>query len=343
MTDRKQLKKHKTYKRIVKSVSFFVVGIFIINACIEPPIFKAKVNDENNFNNSENEISLITYNIQTVYGKNEKKLISLSDYLDNQLFDFVLLQEVFDEDARKYLVENVDPSYYRSIIPRVDYDSFPTNIYQDAGLYSASKFPIIDLSNIDFGENTVISNGAIHQMLIKEFSISLDFMANKSVLGTLYQIDDSTKLFLFTTHIQAISSKRHKRTQLKQIQAFIENAAITVLKNKVVESSQNLIVLLTGDFNYDAYDNSDVDIMQQNLGSPRDLYQEFNNDLKEYTLIIKLFNLYKRFDYIFAYDEIGPIQLKKVRVKSINVTDVVDKDENSISDHLAIKATLAID
>ena len=125
------------------------------------------------------------------------------------------------------------------------------------------------------------------------------------------------------------------------VELMVEN--IGVLKNKVVESSQNLIVLLTGDFNYDAYDNSDVDIMQQNLGSPRDLYQEFNNDLKEYTLIIKFSNLYKRFDYIFAYDEIGPIQLKKVRVKSINVTDVVDKDENSISDHLAIKATLAID
>ena len=128
-----------------------------------------------------------------------------------------------------------------------------------------------------------------------------------------------------------------------QIQPFIENAVITVLKNEVVLSSQNLIVLLTGDFNFDAYDNGDFETIQEKLGNPRDLYTEFNSDIKEYTLIIKFFNLYKRFDYIFAYDEIGPIQLKKVNVKSINVTDVVDKDKNSISDHLAIKATLAID
>ena len=68
-----------------------------------------------------------------------------------------------------------------------------------------------------------------------------------------------------------------------QIQAFIENEVITILKNRIVDSPQNLIVLLSGDFNYDAYDEGDVEIIQQNLGSPRDLYEEFNMGLKEYT------------------------------------------------------------
>ena len=328
---------------ILKFSSFFIIGIFIFNSCSAPPIFKAKINDKDNSKKSKNEINLITYNIKSVFGKNEKKLVSLSNYLNEQSFDFVLLQEVFDESTREYLTRNFDSSTYRAIIPRVDYQSFPSNICQDAGLFSASKFPMIDLSNIDFGENTEVNNGAIQQMLIKEFSISLDFMANKSVLGTLHHLNDSTKLFLFTTHNQAISSKRHKRIQLMQIQAFIENAVITVLKNGVVKSPNNLIVLLTGDLNFDAYDDDNVKMIQENLGNPRDLYNEFNPDLKEYTLIIKLFNLYKRFDYIFAYDKVGQIPLKKVKVKSINVTDVVDGNEESISDHLAIKATLAID
>jgi len=343
LIDRKHLKKHKSPKRILKLVSFFVLWILVINSCSEPPIFKTKINDGNNSNNSGNEISLITYNIQTVFGKGEEKVAALTEYLDTESYDFVLMQEVFDENTRNYFAANLDTAFYKARVPRVDYSSFPSLLCQDAGLFSISRFPLVDLSNINFGKNTEISNGAIHQLLIKEFSISFDFMANKSVMGTLHQINDSTKLFLFTTHIQAISSKRHKRIQLMQIQAFIENAVITVLKNKVVLSPKNLIVLLTGDFNFDAYDNGDFETIQEKLGNPRDLYAEFNSDIKEYTLIIKFFNLYKRFDYIFAYDEIGPIQLKKVNVKSINVTDVVDKNKNSISDHLAIKATLAID
>ena len=342
MIDRKQLIKYKSPKRILSFVLFFIVGTFAINSCSAPPIVDEKINDVNISNSAKNEISLITYNIQTVYGKNENKLNSLANYLNEQLFDFVLLQEVFDEDARKYLIDNLDSTFYQSIIPRIDYDSFPTNLCQDAGLFSESKFPIVDLSNINFGENTEISSGAIHQLLLKEISISLDFLANKSVMGTLYQLNDSTKLFLFSSHIQALSSKRHKRNQLRQIQAFIENGIITVLKNGVVESPKNLIVLLTGDFNYNAYDIGDVEIIQQNLGNPRDLYREFNLNLKEYSLIIKHFNMYKRVDYIFAYDKIGPIELRKISVKSINVTDVIDQNEESISDHRALKATLSI-
>ncbi len=323
-------------------VSLLIVTVFILNSCTAPPIVNEKINDANISNSTKNEISLITYNIQTVYGKNENKLNSLANYLNEQLFDFVLLQEVFDEDARKYLIDNLDSTFYQSIIPRVDYESFPTNICQDAGLFAKSKFPIIDLSNIDFGENTEVSNGAIHQLLLKEISISLDFLANKSVLGTLYQLNDSTKLFLFSSHIQALSSKRHKINQLRQIQAFIENGIITLLKNGVVELPKNLIVLLTGDFNYNAYDKDDVEIIQKNLGNPRDLYKEFNLNLKEYSLIIKHFNMYKRVDYVFAYDNIGPIELRKIGVESINITDVIDQKKESISDHRALKATLSL-
>lgn len=340
---KRHLDKNKYLKNILTLLSSIIVGILVFNSCSEPPIFKAKINDKNNSNNLKNEISLITYNIKSMFGENEKKLASLTDYLNEQSYDFVVMQEVFDEDARKFLIENIDSSFYRTMISRVDYESFPTNLCQDAGLFSASKFPMIDLSNINFGENTEVSDGVIHQLLIKELSISLDFLSNKSVLGTLHQINDSTKLFLFTTHIQAISSKRHKKIQLMQIQAFIENAVITILKNKIVESPQNLIVLLSGDFNYDAYDDDDVEIIQQNLGSPRDLYKEFNADLKEYTLIIELFNFYKRVDYIFAYDKIGEIPLRIVKVNSINVTDVVYENEKSISDHLALKATFLVD
>jgi hypothetical protein len=43
-----------------------------------------------------------------------------------------------------------------------------------------------------------------------------------------------------------------------------------------------------------------------------------------------------------AYDSIGPINLKKVEVQSINAINITDDDNNSISDHLGLKAALKI-
>ena len=321
-----------------------VALLLVISSCSSNKVLNHAVNDQVLVNkNVKNEISLITYNTQTVFGKEESKLNGLLEYLKTEPYDFVSLQEFFSENERNLFVNEMSNSRYITITPRVDYTSFPSLLCQDAGLFSASKYPLIDLSGIDFGENTETNNGAIHQLLFKEFSLSFDFLSNKSVLGTLHEINDSTNLFLFTTHLQALSSRRHKTNQLKQIKAFIENAVYTLLKNGVVTNPQNLIVLLTGDFNYNAYSENDFERVQKFLGRPRDLYNEFNSDIQEYTLIIKLFDLFRRVDYIFAYDYIGKIPLRKVKVESINVTDLVDKDNESISDHLALKATLTIE
>ena len=58
--------------------------------------------------------------------------------------------------------------------------------------------------------------------------------------------------------------------------------------------------------------------------------------------MFKLINMYKRFDYIFAYDKIGSFSLKEVTIQSINVTDVKSDEETSISDHLALKASILL-
>ena len=261
--------------------------------------FIPKINDRVVADDSENEISIITYNIQALWGMEEEKIVSLIKYLNETKFDFVTMQEIFDEDTRDRLIENLDPLFYKTLVPRVDYDCFPSNISQDAGLFSASRFPIVDLSKYNFGEETKFSNGAIHQMLFKFASISLDFLANKSVLGSLHQINASTKMFLFTTHLQLFSSIFHKAAQLKQVHSFIENAVSEVLKNNIVDSSTNLIVILTGDFNYNAYSEEDIETLKKYLGNPRDLHQELNGEMHEYTKIIEWIGLYGRFDYIF--------------------------------------------
>ncbi|MBT8383486.1 MAG: hypothetical protein HKP17_03210 [Ignavibacteriaceae bacterium] len=305
--------------------------------------FVPKINDKVLADDSKNEISIITYNIQALWEKEDEKVKSLAKYLNDSKFDFVTMQEVFDEDNRDSLVKNLDHSFYTSLVPRVDYDCFPSSISQDAGLFLASRYPVIDLSMYSFGENTEFTNEAIHQMLPKFVSISFDFLANKSVTGSLFQINDTTKMFLFTTHLQLFSSEYHKASQVIQIRSFITDAVSKVVENNIVNSPTNLIVLLTGDFNYNAYDENDIEILKNFLGNPRDLHQEFNGEAHEYTKILEWIDLYGRFDYIFAYDRIGSVPMRKVHINSINVTDIIDNEEESVSDHFAIIASLKID
>jgi endonuclease/exonuclease/phosphatase family metal-dependent hydrolase len=290
----------------------------------------------------EDDLSILTYNIQTIFGKNEGKLKALLEYINTQQYDFVLFQELFDESVRNHILTNIDKNIYKSFVSRVDYESFPEILFQDAGLFLMSKYPQIDLSGIPFDDQVSVSDGGIHMALSKELSLSTDFLANKSIMGSLHQINDSTHLFIFTTHVQALGSRSHKRRQYRQIRDFIEYATYAVLKTGIVGASENMIVLLTGDFNSDAYDKEKLETLLKELGAPRDLHQELNPSKKEYTMMFKLFNMYKRFDYIFAYDHLGSVPFRRVSIQSINATDIKNNQDGSISDHLALKASLLL-
>lgn len=323
-------------------IAFVLIGGVLVS-CSSSVMFNPKINDQLVFDSTKDELSIITYNIQTVLGKGDDQLEGLISYLNKAEFDLITLQEVFSENVRDELIQKLNPKVYKGIVPRVDYDSFPSNLNQDAGLFVATKFPQIDLSNYDFGDDVEKSHGAVHIMLQKVLSPSMDFLANKSAVGSLHQINESTKIFIFTTHLQALSSQFHKTYQLEQIYSFIAKSVATVIKNNLVDQSENLIVLLTGDFNYNAYNEGDIELLKGYLGNPRDLHQEFNEDKEEYTMMSRLFGFHVRFDYIFAYNNIGLIPLKKVKVTSINVTDVIDSTNTSVSDHFAVKATIHIE
>jgi endonuclease/exonuclease/phosphatase family metal-dependent hydrolase len=252
-----------------------------------------------------------------------------------------LFQELFNERTRDYILEKTNTAHFSTIIARVDYYSIPELIFQDAGLFVMSRYPRVDLTDIEFGDRIKNSNGVIHMILEKEISHTNDFLANKSVLGVLFEIDKSTKLFLFTTHVQAIGTTEHKELQFTQIKNFIDASIEGVLKSGVV-SSENLSVILAGDFNSNAYSAERFERMQYLLGYPRDLHKEFHGEKQEHTFRFGSGNATRRFDYIMAYDSIGPINLKKVEVQSINAINITDDDNNSISDHLGLKAALKI-
>ncbi len=286
------------------------------------------------------QFSLTTYNIKAIYDKEKDQMDNLMEYVQKGEFDFVIFQELFDESMRDYIIENTDTNYYTSIISRVDYNSFPEFIFQDAGLFLMSRYPLVDLSGIDFGDGIKNSSGVIHMILDKEISKTNDFLSNKSVMGALFETNENTRLLLFTTHVQAIGTQDHKQVQLRQIKKFIDTALDNILKSDIVSSSEDLIVLLAGDFNSDAYDEERSEIMQNILGYPRDLHLEFNGNKEEYTFRFNSNRNPRRFDYILAYDRIGSNEFKKVKVLSSGVFDVKDDEGNSISDHTALRAVM---
>jgi len=310
----------------------------LILSCTSVDYFKRNGNGKDDIIKSNGDISLVTYNIKAIYEKEENQIQSLMSFINNNRFDFVVFQELFDENTRDEIIEIADPNFYYTIISRVDYNSFPELLFQDAGLFMMSRYPVIDLSPIDFGSEIKNSNGIIHMILEKEFSRTNDFLANKSVLGSLFNINDSTKLFLFTAHVQAAGTTEHKQYQLSQIKTFITNAVDIVIGTNLIDNPRNLAVILAGDFNSNAYDNNRFSQFRKLLGYPRDLHKDFHEEHEEYTFR----NRARRYDYILSYDKMGDTDLKSVVVKSINVENVVDDSGESISDHRGIKTNLKI-
>lgn len=333
--------KIKTYKTELILLTLFVSSVIFLSCSSIDYIGKENPSLNSNIINAK-EISLVTYNIKAIYDKEKDQINNLMAFIKNGDFDFVLFQELFDESMRDEIIEKSDTANYKTIISRVDYNSFPEFIFQDAGLFMMSKYPRIDLSSLKFGSDIKNSNGVIHMILEKEISKTNDFLANKSVLGTLFNINDSTQLFLFTTHVQAIGTREHKQFQLKQIYGFVETAVKKIIESKVVDLSENLIVMLAGDFNNNAYSSNNFSNLLKPLGYPRDLHKEFHGNKEEYTFAFRSRKPSRRFDYIFSYDKIENIKFKKISVKSINAEDVKDDNSKSISDHLALKATLLI-
>lgn len=314
--------------------------LFYSYSCSSVDFINGGISPEQTKHINSNEFSLVTYNIKAIYDKEKNEVDSLVGFIKRNDFDFVIFQELFDESTRDEIVEKTKGNY-QSIISRVDYNSFPEFLFQDAGLFLMSKYPRVDLSNIEFGDGINNSNGVIHMVLEKEWSKTNDFLANKSVMGTLFDLNDSSQIFLFATHVQAIGTLEHKLYQLDQIYNFIKTAIKESINSGKIDNPERLVVLLAGDFNSNAYSSERYTLFKNHLGEPRDLHKEFNGSKEEYTFAFRSRKPSRRFDYILAYDQIENYHFNKIIIRSINVEDV-KVDSVSISDHLALKANLIL-
>jgi endonuclease/exonuclease/phosphatase family metal-dependent hydrolase len=328
------------YLLLIKIIGIFFIAAVLVS-CSSADVFRSNSQNTYPYHNDK-KLSLVTYNIKAIYKREELEIDKVIDFINEEKYDFVVFQELFNESTRDYIIENTDTNIYRSIVSRVDYNSFPEFIFQDAGLFMMGTYPLVDLSSIEFCGDIYESNGVIHMILEKEISKTNDFLANKSVLGALYEINDSTKLFLFTTHVQAIGSQEHKNFQLEQIREFITEAVTKVVESNLVDQSENLAVVLAGDFNSNAYSPERFAGFKKHLGYPRDLHMEHNGNKQEFTFKFRSRPASRRYDYILSYDKIDSLNLKRVETESINAIDVKDDNNVSISDHFALRTVLIL-
>lgn len=93
----------------------------------------------NTIRDSNNNINIITYNIKAIYEKDKNEIDNLMDYINQEKFNLVIFQELFNESTRDYIIKNTNKNHFITFIARVNYNSFPEFIFQDAELYLMSS------------------------------------------------------------------------------------------------------------------------------------------------------------------------------------------------------------
>ena len=92
---------------MIKKKIILVFVLTLLSACSSShQDFIPKKNNKVVTDDSKNEISIITYNIQALWGKEEEKIASLIKYLNETKFDFLTMQEIFDEDINSISDQN---------------------------------------------------------------------------------------------------------------------------------------------------------------------------------------------------------------------------------------------
>ena len=290
-----------------------------------------------NLDTESNELGILTYNIKAIGAKEEAETDAFIAYVRAEEFSIVLLQEVFSPKTRQYIIDSLEKEYPHQV-ERVDYSGFWRSLCYNSGLMILSRYPMVDISEVTFGENIENKGHFFHQILPKEVSLTLDFMSNKSIVGTLITLPNNRSLLSFTTHTQAFGSTKHKSNQYRIIYEFIEKSVRDLTVAGKIDPS-NTAVVLTGDLNTNAYWKNQYGELLNQLKQPNDIHFLHNKEKEEYSFNATIFNMLFRFDYIFNYDTVGQYIMLPLEIKSAQVTDI-RVDNKSISDHLPIISVL---
>jgi endonuclease/exonuclease/phosphatase family metal-dependent hydrolase len=306
-------------------------------------------------------LRFLTYNLAMLpwpLGKlKEERAEKFADEIlgKNPGYDFICLQEIFDESIRRYLAERLKNEYPYMI----EKSASPFLLNQDSGMFFASRFPVLHHSFVEFEDKSLKSS---------------DALADKGILDISFQLDpgnDKKILYVFVTHLQStellppasFASVRIK--QLSQIRGYIENA---LESGRKTYPPSGMSAILLGDFNVIS-GTGEYNDMLKILGNPDDLFLVKNTGQDGFTWNSKE-NLYIRFtnendndlerlDYIFTFNRIpyadqnrrkNGVEIGKIKCESCNLFTPRANgalkelpDNCDLSDHYGLEAFVQID
>lgn len=210
-------------------------------------------------------------------------------------YDFICLQEVFDEDIRGFLKKKLQPMYPHIIEKSSDHDL----LNEDSGLFFASKYPILSHTFREYNAKQFLTGDWISDKGILIARIELGQNENKQILH------------IYVTHLQSTEAfYKVREKQLTQLRQTIIKALETERKKEI---TWPVCAVLVGDFNVIG-GSEEYKRMMSLLGYPRDLFSEKHPEDFGYTWNSHE-NLYirynteddhdmQRLDYILTFNSI---------------------------------------
>lgn len=257
-------------------------------------------------------------------------------------WDVIVLQELFDEDARAVIRKALEKKGYATHGP------FGNDLFNDdSGLFIASKIEVTATAFHEYGAKA----GA-------------DALVDKGVCGALLRTNArwGTKvhsMFVFGTHLQAgEENQRVRDQQLGELRRFLSKSL------GAAKDSSRVSALALGDFNVVAESpsvgegqlvpTSAYRGMLERLERPRDLYRlhhvaapGYTFDGNHNTMTRRSEGERERIDYAFAldyvpsrYDETQPSELAKLECLEASV-EIFRDGGHDLSDHYAVSVTLS--
>ncbi len=304
----------------------------------------------NNNQNQNSRLSIITYNVEMLPSPigddkdNGPRAEKICQKLNENDYDIICLQELFDEEMRDIFADQLKDKY-PSQIKKAD----EGNIFrQDSGLFVASRHQFITQESDHYFE-AFYNCG------------KTDCTAEKGVLAIridLAEIKDKFELILYNTHLQSDHAfvgefREVRKKQLEQIRRLLQRNM-----NRIIPARRDdTAAILVGDTNISGETEECRDLLNI-LEYGRDLYREVNDD-GGFTWDCKLNkNMIPssdkdqlRLDYIIALDNIPTDQpsfgnnLYSIKCESCAVQMFGEADEVNarLSDHFAVEATLTVE
>jgi len=217
--------------------------------------------------------------------------------------DVVLLQEIWSLKARDVLLADLGQKY-----PYVEHPEAPEEGLfsgMPSGLMIFSKYPLSDFAYHEF-----------------EAGIGLNKLARKGVIGARVAKDGKT-VAVFNTHLQAGAKKKDPTIRPKQLSECNE------FIRQFTAHHDDAATVFCGDFNIASTEPDAYGEIFARLDGARDSYRKGCGEIQGSTRNPKFPD--KRIDYLLTFGDVEAVSI------------IVDPTGRTISDHLTVFGTVALD